>query len=191
MFEAPIAMPIRSSASPASFDERGPMEGEVDAGFAGLLRTARILHAGRRARFGLGKIGLEQGPGALKSDTSSRRKHLQAVLPQSGSPCPYPDGRFVIQPAIPIQRLIPSRSRPPWRNPGCPGETTFQIGIRRVAVSVSRPSWRESRTTDRHPERRTGLQTNVSRRRPGYARDKPPYPSLERRIATQPVRSAR
>ena len=138
-----------------------------------------------------GKIELEQGPDALKDDTTSRGKHLQAVLSQSGSPYPHPDGRFDIQPAVPVRRLIPSRSRPSWRDSGHSGETTFQIGIHRVAVSVSRSLSRESGPTDRPSERRSALQSNVSRRRPGYARDKPPYPSLERRIAIQPVRSAR
>src|SRR3954464_9870300 len=87
--------------SPASCDERGPTlksEGEIGAGVADLLRIAKILHAGKGATFGWGEIELPQWPDALKSDTTSRRTHLQAVLSQSGSPYPCSDGRFDLQP---------------------------------------------------------------------------------------------
>src|SRR4051794_40947830 len=183
------AVPGGPASTPASCDERGPTlksEGEIGAGVADLLRIAKILHAGKGATFGWGEIELPQWPDALKSDTTSRRTHLQAVLSQSGPPFLCSEGRFDPHPAVPVRRLIPSRSRPSWRNPGRPGETTFQIGICRADAPVSRPPSRESRTTDRPPERRTDLQTNVSGRRPGTARDRPPYPSLERRIAIRP-----
>jgi hypothetical protein len=135
------------------------------------------------APFELGGIELEWRPDALKSDTTSRRTHLQAILSQSGSPFPHPDGRCDLQPAVPAWRLIPSRSRPSWRG-GVPERRapSCRTGLQTVAG--------ESRTADRPPECRRDLQSNVSRRRPGTARGRPPYPSLERRIAIQPVLSA-
>jgi hypothetical protein len=140
------------------------IEGESGARAAYPLRIAGILHAGKGAAFELGKVELAWRPGALKSDTTSRRTPLQAVLSQSGSPFPYPDGGFDLQTDVPERRLVPSRSRPAWRD-GVPDRET--------------------------PGRRTGLQTAVAAIQDDGSPSRASWGSSEQRLGTASWNRAR